>query len=390
LPTATDGDLFTMKLLHFTKDTILGPSRILKESYTLLQKCNFKESIVIGLQSNTLPVVETVDSNQHFIRIEFPFKNLKRGLLRTLFKLYNADKAAHNAIVYLKPDLIIAHSLATLTASTKAAKKLRKPVIYDCHELELGTHYSKRLHYYLAVIIERMYIYKVDGVFVSNESIATWYEKKYPGIKPLVVRPLPDTRWQSNEKSDLFRQSFGIPSSHYIFLYQGIFSTGRRIEQLIEVFKNSAEDRHLVFMGFGELQQQIEDACQQCNRIHFQPSVPPSIVLKYTSSADVSICGVENTCLHNYMSLPNKLIESILAGVPSLVPNGVEMVKHSVEIGCGWVHGESTDDILNLVNSLSRDEISVASKNCELQRSKLTWESQEASIVDYVNRIIHR
>lgn len=390
MATAAAGDLFTMKLLHFTKGPILGPSRILKESYTILQKCKFKESIVLGWQSKALPAVETVDSNQHFIRIEFPFKSLKRGLLRTLFKLYNADKAAYNTIVYLKPDLIIAHSLAALKASTKAAKKLRKPVIYDCHELELGVQYTNRLLFFYESIIEKIYIRKVDGVFVSNESIAIWYEKKYSGIKPLVVRPLPDTRWQSNEKSDFFRENFGIPSNHLVFLYQGIFSIGRRIEQLIEVFKHSADDRHLVFMGHGELQQQIEDACQQCNRIHFQPSVPPSIVLNYTSSADVSICGVENTCQHNYMSLPNKLIESILAGVPCLVPNGIEMVKHSVALGCGWVHGESTDDILQLVNSLSYDEILVAAKNCELQRSKLTWESQEASIVDYVNRIIHR
>ena len=172
-----------MKLLHFTKDTILGPSRILKESYTLLQNCNFKESIVIGLQSNTLPLVETVDSNQHFIRIEFPFQGLKRGLLRTLFKLYNADKAACNTIVYLKPDLIIAHSLAALTASTKAAKKIRKPVIYDCHELELGIRHKNRYLFFHSAIVERLYIYKVDGVFVSNETIAAWYEKKYPGIK---------------------------------------------------------------------------------------------------------------------------------------------------------------------------------------------------------------
>ena len=379
-----------MKLLHYTKDTIQGASRILKESYTLIEKCDFKESVVVGTQSNDLPTVQTIDKSQHFIRIEFPFKNLKRGLLKTFFKLWMSDKAASNTLCYLNPDLIIAHSITALKASTKAAKRIRKPVIYDCHELELGVRYSNRLLYLQAAITERIYIYKVDGIFVSNESIAAWYEKKYPGIKPLVIRPLPDTRWQSNEKSDLFRQSFDIPSNHYIFLYQGIFSTGRRIEQLIEVFNNSAEDRHLVFMGHGELRQLIEDACNKCNRIHFQPSVPPSIVLNYTSSADVSICGVENTCHHNYMSLPNKLIESILAGVPCLVPNGIEMVKHSAEIGCGWVHGESTDDILQLVNSLSYDEILVAAKNCEIQRSKLTWESQEASIVDYVSRILKR
>jgi glycosyltransferase involved in cell wall biosynthesis len=219
-------------------------------------------------------------------------------------------------------------------------------------------------------------------VIVVNDSIADWYENEY-GFRPYVLKAYPDVRWQSVDSDKTkFRSKFGIPEDDIIFLYQGLLSKGRRVEQLIDVFEQAASDRHLVFMGYGELEPLVREAASRCSRIHFHEAVPPDQLLHYTTSADVGICGAENICLSYYYGLSNKLMEYIHAGIAVLSPDFPEMRKVVLENKCGWVHEESTDSIRTQVNNLTKAEIAEKAANSVVARSSLTWESQEHVLID--------
>jgi glycosyltransferase involved in cell wall biosynthesis len=111
-------------------------------------------------------------------------------------------------------------------------------------------------------------------------------------------------------------------------------------------------------------------------------------LLHYTTSADVGISGVENTCLSYYYALPNKIMEYIHAGIAVLSPDFPEMRKVVLENKCGWVHEESTDSIRTQVNNLTKAEIAEKAANSVVARSSLTWESQEHVLIEVIEKVL--
>jgi glycosyltransferase involved in cell wall biosynthesis len=315
----------------------------------------------------------------HFYR---PFK----GRASILAKLKWTLKFQRDVKKHLKAkqiSVIGARTVNSLIFSQSFRRTHGASVVYDIHELETETIGMKGFRKILMKVIERAFIHKVSALVVVNESIAQWYHKRYNIKTPYSVMAFPDTRWQSTigDKSK-FRVKFAIPESDYVFLYQGGFAKGRRIEQLIEVFEFAKTDRHIIFMGSGELESLIKDAAKRCNRIHFHEAVPPDQLLHYTTSADVGISGVENSCLSYFYALPNKIMEYIHAGIAVLSPDFPEMRKVVIENKCGWVHEESTDSIRTQVNNLTKAEIAEKAANSVVARLSLTWESQEHVLIE--------
>ena len=57
------------------------------------------------------------------------------------------------------------------------------------------------------------------------------------------------------------------------------------------------------------MKSEIQNLSQQTRNIHYHPMVDIDELQKYTSSADVGIHMILNTCLNHYYCLPNKLFE---------------------------------------------------------------------------------
>lgn len=380
-----------MRLLHLSKcPLVVFPSRILKESKSLISSGLFDDVVVVGLHEDGLPSEESPAENIKYSRFKPPLIHLRRHPVNGLRKLLSFDKAAVSAMISHRPDMIMAHSIATLSSCVKAGRKLGVPVIYDCHELELGTLKCKGLIGKYFTWLERKYLPMCDGVMVVNDSIADWYANRY-GIRPLVLKAFPDVRWQSKgAKSNIFREMFGIPEEHTIFIYQGIFSLGRRIEQLIEVFSKVDPSKHLVLMGIGDLEKEVLEAAEKYPNIHFKSIVKPEEVLIYTSAADVGICGIENVCLSYYLCLPNKIMEYIQAEIAIMAPDWPELSRFVREDDCGWLHTEETDEIIALVNSIDRTSAAEKSTNCAKIAPKMTWETQESILNTFVSDIMSR
>ena len=364
-------------------------SRITKTCGTLTSSGLFTNVIFIGATTD-----ETrVGTFQHplgftFVHFYRPFK----GRASILAKLQWTLKFQRDVKKHLKAkqiSVIGARTVNSLIFSQSFRRTHGASVVYDIHELETETIGMKGFRKILMKVIERAFIHKVSALVVVNESIAQWYHKRYNIKTPYSVMAFPDTRWQSTigDKSK-FRVKFAIPESDYVFLYQGGFAKGRRIEQLIEVFEFAKTDRHIIFMGSGELESVIKDAAKRCNRIHFHEAVAPDQVLDYTTSADVGISGMENTCLNHYLCLPNKIMEYIHAGIAVMAPNYPELCKVVIENKCGWVHGESTDEIREQVNCLTKEEIAERAINSTSASKILTWASQEKVLIQAYNEAL--
>ena len=60
-------------------------------------------------------------------------------------------------------------------------------------------------------------------------------------------------------------------------------------------------------------------------RIHFVQPVAAELLVSLISDADLAVVPIENVCLSYYYSLPNKVFEAAMAGLPILVSDFPEL-----------------------------------------------------------------
>lgn len=250
-------------------------------------------------------------------------------------------------------------------------------VVYDCHEHETETNGLKGIEKIFKKWMEQFLIRFVDEVITVSDSISQDYERIYDIPKPRVVLNCP--AYQVSGVSDLFRKNLGIRSNQTIFLYQGALSKGRGIEMLLEAFQGFNSDENvIVFMGYGPLEDLIRKKSNNSTVVFFHPAVPPNILLDYTKSADYGVCFIQGSCLSYRYCLPNKVFEYLMAGLPVLASDLVELKRLVESEGVGVVANDSSvDGIRNaVVGSLNLDYAEVQ-KNVFKCRRKYCWEEQE-------------
>ena len=190
-----------------------------------------------------------------------------------------------------------------------------------------------------------------------NNSIGEWYRQRHPRARVVVVRNVPPCEFVPGAPSTRLRDLCGIPPDHLVFLYQGTIGEGRAVGLVLDAFVRAAPDRHVVFLGYGELEVDVRRVAASHPNVHFLPGVAPADLLEYTSSADVGLCLIEDRCLSYYLSLPNKLFEYIVVGVPVIVSAFPEMTAMVESTSSGWAIPVRADELERLVGSLDRSEI---------------------------------
>ena len=175
-------------------------------------------------------------------------------------------------------------------------------------------------------------------MIVVSPSIQAAYEARYNehGMRRIsLVRNVPNAR-SGNAAMHPLRTNLGLQSDDFVAIYQGALTINRGIETLLAMAPQLNGSRiHLVFMGYGMLEPQVMESVRQNANVHFQPAVPYEEVLDYTGDADVGLVSVKPVCLSYLYCLPNKLFESIQAGIPVLVNDLPDCVALIDEFGIG-------------------------------------------------------
>jgi glycosyltransferase involved in cell wall biosynthesis len=261
-------------------------------------------------------------------------------------------------------------------------------LVYDCHELETERNGLRGINQVVDRWVERALIRRCDAVVVVSESIADWYAGTYGIPRPAVVRNIPDVRGQAaGGDRRIFRERFGIPDEALVFVTQGALFAGRRIEELLRIFERAAPGRHLVVMGYGPLEELVRATAARVPNIHFQPAVPPGEVLRHTQGADVGIHGGENVCLSYYYSLPNKVFEYVLAGVPVLGNDWPEIRRLVAGEGCGWVVAEEAWQAA--VDGLTWEAVAAARARTAAAAARYSWAQEETVLLDVYQKVLH-
>jgi glycosyltransferase involved in cell wall biosynthesis len=363
-------------LNNFTND-----SRVLKEAISL-QKGGY-DVTVVALHEEPLKEFEEVDGIRvHRIKL----KSRNWGKVRAIQVLKYFELIYILIKLYRRSDILHCNDLETLPLGV-ILKKINKKIkiVYDAHEYETETHYSKGLRKKIAQKLERALIGHVDALLTVSDKIAQEYVRLYKIDKPALVL---NTPWlQEIEKRDHFRDHFAIEPSKTIFLYQGALNEGRGIEQILETFK-SLDKGVIVFMGYGILETLIKEYAQKYKNIFFHEAVAPNVVLEYTSSADFGLSLIEDSCLSYRYCLPNKMFEYTMVGIAVIVSNLPEMRRVVEEYGVGVVVKEKSAEGLKeaITEAIEMDKEQLA-RGIERLKSKYNWQEQEKILLKVYNAL---
>lgn len=336
--------------------------RIYREATSLLRAGY--QVVIVASSFNSAPLKGWDNFEVHPIPLD------RSRSLRRLYPLF--WRRAYRLLVEIHPDAYHAHDLDSLWPAVRAARRLDRPIVYDSHEFwtEQSSLVSRSLMRSCWSLLEKRLIRQVDRVITVSGSIAQSLKDRYSLDEVVVLHNLP--LFRHKVQSNLIRETLDLPDDRPIVLYQGGFLTENGLREQIEAAAGLAAA--LVLIGDGPSEQALRNqvrAARLDDQVFFIPRVPFHQLHSYTCSADLGLCLIKGTGKSFYYSLPNKLFEYMMAGLPVLASNFPEMQRIVRETRTG-----ATVDPTNIV--AIREQIATFLDNAE-QREACAKASLQAA-----------
>jgi glycosyltransferase involved in cell wall biosynthesis len=368
-----------IKVLSIVLNNFKNDSRVLKENISL-QNAGYHVKVV-ALHEEPLEEYENVQGlSVHRVKLKTRAwsKHTLVQFIKYLEFIYRVIKK------YRKIDIVHCNDLNALPIGvlikTICSKNIK--IVYDAHEYETEILGLDGIEKKIIRWLEKWLITYSDKVITVSDAIASEYVRLYNIKKPALVLNTPI--YKIIEKKDNFRRTFDILSEQTIFLYQGGLSHGRGIEILLETFKIIDDDNSvIVFMGYGPLEGLIKESSKEYENIYFHPAVPPDELLDFTSSADFGISTIEDSCLSYRYCLPNKMFEYLMAEIPVIVSNLIEMRRLVENNRIGIVAKSNTLAGLQeaITEALQLDK-KILQKSIQIVKNIYNWEEQEKVLLN--------
>lgn len=376
--------------IHAYPSTFAFESRILKQTSAIIESKVAENITILAIQSDELPHLQKIDQNRHVVR----FKLLANRIpLRPVAKLISKLEFIIRCIYFISKNpctWIHCHSCETLLVGVFGKLFRGSKLIYDTHELETERTGLRGIYKTILKIIERLTIPIVDYTFVVGQSIGEWYVKKYRLKHISVVRNIPEIESNRVSTNKILRSRIRVDSDQLIFLYQGALGRFRGIEVTLDAWKQVDPNKHLVFLGYGELTDLVRTNSNGSKNIHFLDAVSPSELPNYTADANIGLAIIEEGSLSYSLCLPNKLFEYLASGLPVIISNRSEMVRIVSKYNCGWVVSENPSDLAKLINSIDLTEIQSKIKGAIQASEENTWQSEKAIYVSGLQSLNHK
>ena len=324
-----------VKILNIVRNSVIHDSRVLKESGSILGRFPDKELVIAGFHEPGLAVQEMICARR-VRRWRLTTRSLPKDLCSQMIKYIEWRHRLINAYSREPLQIIHCHDLEPLWIAVDLKMKTRAKLVYDAHELETERNGSRGIRKALSQFQEKYLMPYVDHLITVSPSIRDWYAQRYPDKPISLVRNIPHVV-DSGSKSVAARKSLKLPDKALLFLYLGGLNQGRGIETMLQVFEDPGVRHHVLFMGSGPLVSKIKSYSGRCRRIHYLPPVQPNEVISYARGADVGLCLTEDSCLSYRYSLPNKLFEYLLSGLPVVASNLPDQAKIISDHQAGWV-----------------------------------------------------
>ena len=276
--------------------------------------------------------------------------------------------------------------LDTLPGIRLASVLRNKTMIWDCHEIfsQMPELYKNPLKQKTWKLLERLTVPSLGKVIAVNEGVARYLENNY-SIKAAIVHNYPVS--YPEEIPPEVKLASGL------VLFQGAINEGRCLDILIRSVHRLDPALKLVIIGDGPLKSYIQSLSRSLgleHSIEFSGELPPEELRKRTPGVFLGISLLDANHGNSLISLANKNLDYIMAGVPALTMNFPEYYKINVQWPVAILLQTVTEETVSKkINSLFHDLTAYRSMHsaCLEARQVLCWERESGKLISFLNNM---
>jgi colanic acid biosynthesis glycosyl transferase WcaI len=113
------------------------------------------------------------------------------------------------------------------------------------------------------------------------------------------------------------RERLGIPSQAFVLMYAGNHGAAQGLGPVLDAFRDTEENRHLVLVGGGIEKPRLQARAQGLPNVHFLERQPSSLVRAWMQEADAQLVSLVRQPLFA-VTVPSKLQMALAEGCPVL------------------------------------------------------------------------
>jgi glycosyltransferase involved in cell wall biosynthesis len=310
-----------------------------------------------------------------------------------------------DAVARAAPDTDVFHTqaLMALPVVRQAARRANGRYVYDFADYQTEAGRIARMPGFMRALVrrrERGWAGEAAGMLAVSEPMADLVMERFATTtRPSVVLNCPPS-WRPDvpgpPASTRLRDALGLPADRQIVLHHGQFKQDRGIEQLVGAADHPLLrelNAAIVLVGFGRLRERFEEAARQRpGRIYVLPAVPVSELLEWVSGADVCYLGCPPVTLNLRLTIPNKVFEAMMAGVPVVAAAGTEQARLIEREAIGKVvdidgRDELAGAIAGLMAMPAPERLELRQRCRTLALNSYSWEVRSRPLVDLFRRI---
>lgn len=283
------------------------------------------------------------------------------------------------------PDVVHAHDLNTLPVARRYARRHGVPLVYDAHEHELHRNTTwTPLKRVAAAFHELRGIRAASATITVSAGIAEDLERWYRVPRPhLVMNSPPLATSLQTDAADL-RAAAGLGPQDRLVVYVGKVLRARGLEEVVEALPLMPAEVHIGLLGprAPEAEAQLLARAAelgQPGRVHLLGPLPSEGVPAAVGTADAAIIPIQNVCRSYDLSMPNKLFDAVMAGVPIAVSDLAEMRRFVTEHRLGTVFDERDPQAIAAAVRAVLAEVPEGIRDREAQQAlqrSVAWEAQ--------------
>lgn len=284
------------------------------------------------------------------------------------------------------------HDLTGFVPAVGARGRRDGPLVYDSHELYLE---SGSLAHLPRPVWRRLFAYEcglareADLVITVNDSIADELVARYALARPTVVMNCPPMAIaRPRPGGSPLRDLVGREGP--ILVIHGALSPGKGLLEAVEALRRLPRDHSLVILGRGELGERLRrlaDAPGLKGRLHVVDPVPQAQLIGWLAGADVALVTFTPETLNQHYATPNRLFESLAAGLPVVVSDFPELRRittvHDVGLVCDPTDPRSIAESVERILGEDADvRFARRARARAAFEDRYNWERQEAALID--------
>lgn len=375
--------------LHLTHTDIRSDSRVLKELEAISSEFQHNSILGVGVIDQREEHKGDIDLSVNIKLVRLLSRKLRflPGVIRHTLTLLELTVKMVYVGLKNKPKIIHCHDTLVLPVGVMIKLFSGAKLIYDAHELESDRNGLTPFLGKATLFVEKKLWRFVDALIVVSPSIKQWYTSNVGPKNITVILNSPEFMADQVESGSCYlHRKFNIPMSEKIFIYIGIVGLGRGVELILESFARADVSSHVVFLGYGDLVDEVKKYSVKCSNIHYHPAVPHKEVVSIAQSASVGLCLVENVSLSDYYCLPNKLFEYAFAQIPVLASDFPDIREMVDKYGLGECSGLKASEVFTAIKKIENTK--VLSKIDAEELSELSWSAQAGKLVVLYKNLI--